>query len=173
MASVVPPTVLPDQATLHRALESAVRAPLVYNSQPWRWRTGDGAVDLFVDPDRHLTTIDLSGRDLLLSCGAALHHLTVALAGLGWSAQIDRLPDPENSHHLARVRPQTASPPADTVRLARAIPLRRTDHRRLSADPVDEGLIATLIEHAAACGTELYVVADSHHTASSIRMPRS
>ena len=156
------PIVIPDEATLRRALESVVRAPSVYNSQPWRWRISptDG-VDLFADPDRHLMAIDLDGRDVLLSCGAALHHLVVALAGLGWSARIDRFPDPENTHHLARVRPSTATAPLDTAALAQAIPRRRTDRRRLSAEPVDEGLRAILLEHAASCGAELHVVAGS------------
>jgi nitroreductase len=154
------PTVIPDEATLRRALESAVRAPSVYNSQPWRWRTSTtSVVDLFADPDRHLIAIDSDGRDLLLSCGAALHHLVVALARLGWSAQIARFPDPENIHHLARIQPSTAVPPPDMAALARAIPRRRTDRRRFSDEPVDEGLRTILIEHAANCQTELHVVA--------------
>lgn len=159
MASVGLPSVLPDQVILRRALGSAVRAPSVYNSQPWRWRasTTDG-VDLFADPDRHLITIDVDGRDLLLSCGAALHHLVVALAGAGWSAQVERFPDPENTHHLAHVQPLITAPPTDVARLARAIPRRRTDRRRFSAQPVDEALLETLIGQAAACGTELHVV---------------
>ena len=154
------PAVLPDQAVLRRVLGSAVRAPSVYNSQPWRWCAGTAAgVDLFADPDRHLITIDADGRDLVLSCGAALHHLIVALAGAGWSAQVERFPDPENSEHLAHVQPVVAAPPADTARLARAIPQRRTDRRRFSAQPVDEALLETLIAKAAGCGTELHVVA--------------
>ena len=60
---------LPDVATLRRAVASAVRAPSVYNSQPWRWRVaGSAGVDLYADQDRHLITIDSNGRDLLLSC---------------------------------------------------------------------------------------------------------
>ena len=130
-------TVIPDEATLDRALRSAVRAPSVYNSQPWRWRISTtSVVDLFADPDRHLIVIDLDGRALLLSCGAALHHLVVALAGLGWSARIDRFPDPENIHHLARIQPSTAAPPPDMAALARAIPRRRTDRRRYSDESV-------------------------------------
>ena len=68
MASAAPPVSLPDEATLLRAVESAVRAPSVYNSQPWRWRA-DAAIgiDLFADRDRHLITIDADGRDLLVS----------------------------------------------------------------------------------------------------------
>lgn len=160
MRSVVP--ALPDRATLRRAVASAVRAPSVYNSQPWRWQTSttDG-VDLFADPHRHLT-IDPDGRDLLLSCGAALHHLIVALAELGYSARVDRFPDPENTHHLARVRPSTTCPSADTAELARAIALRRTDRRRFSARRVDDALLESLIGHAAACGVELHVVTGNY-----------
>jgi nitroreductase len=121
MSSAAPPVSLPDEATLFRALESAVRAPSVYNSQPWRWRVDPAiGIDLFADHDRHLITIDTDGRDLLLSCGAALEHLVVALAGLGWSAQVDRFPDPEDSDHLARVQPTEATPSTDLARQAQA-----------------------------------------------------
>ncbi len=87
------PTVIPDEVTLRRTLESAVRAPSVYNSQPWRWRisTADG-VDLFADPDRHLMAIDLDGRDLLLSCGAALPTGKHRGAGPGDPAAAHRPP---------------------------------------------------------------------------------
>lgn len=150
----------PDDATLRRAVASAVRAPSVYNCQPWQWRVGttDG-VDLFADPDRRLIVIDPQGRDLLLSCGAALNHLEVALAGLGFSAEITRLPDPENSDHLALVRPSTAPPPAGTARLADAIARRRTDRRRFSATPVPVTLLDALVEHATTWGAQLHVVA--------------
>jgi nitroreductase len=123
--------------------------------------TTDGVVDLFADPIRHLIAVDPQGRDLLLSCGAALHHLSVALADLGWSVHIERLPDPESVHHLARVRPRPASPTAEIGRLARAIERRRTDRRCLSADPVGKDILETLIEHATKHGAELHVVAGS------------
>lgn len=160
MSSSAVPAVLPDQVALDAALGSAVRAPSVYNSQPWRWRasTSDG-VDLFADPDRRLSTVDADGRDLLISCGAALHHLVVALAGLGWSARVERFPDPENIHHLAHVQPVLFAPSPELVRLARVIALRRTDRRRFSATPLGTNLLEALTGPAEQCGTELHLVA--------------
>ncbi len=152
----------PDEPTLHRAVACAMHAPSVWNSQPWRWRasTRDG-VDLFADRHRRQIATDPHGHDLLISCGAALHHLVVALADVGWSARITRLPDPENVDHLAHLQDWTATSSADTARLARAIPRRRTDRRRFSADPVAPELLETLVEQATACGASLHVVAAS------------
>jgi trehalose 6-phosphate phosphatase len=159
MASAEQTVSLPDETTLLRAVESAVQAPSVYNSQPWRWRIDrTTGIDLFADRDRHLITIDAGGRDLLLSCGAALQLLVVALAGLGWSAQVDRFPDPENSDHLARVQPLDATPAADLARLAPSIPLRRTDRRRFGVEPVDPHLLDALVAQARGCGADLHIV---------------
>lgn len=158
------PTVLPDVATLRHAIQYAVRAPSVYNSQPWRWRIGPDGVDLFADQGRHLLTIDPDGRDLLLSCGAALHHLVVALAGLGRATRVDRFPDPEDSEHLARVTPLDSRPASDAVQLAAAITRRHTDRRRFGARPVDTALLDVLVGRAAGCGADLHVVAGDART---------
>ncbi|MDF3051341.1 MAG: nitroreductase, partial [Pseudonocardia sp.] len=69
--------------TVRTALELACRAPSVHNTQPWRWRLGDDTVALFADQRRRLWATDRDARDLILSCGAALHHLRVALAAAG------------------------------------------------------------------------------------------
>jgi hypothetical protein len=90
-------------ADVARAVEQATRAPSVHNTQPWRWRIGPHSVDLHADWDRHLPATDPDRRDLVLSCGVALHHLRVALAATGLHTEIDRFPDPEDCGHLATV----------------------------------------------------------------------
>ncbi|MBW0117469.1 Acg family FMN-binding oxidoreductase [Pseudonocardia abyssalis] len=152
------PTVPSDVAVLRRAVEYAIHAPSVHNSQPWRWRIGPEGVDLFADPDRRLPATDPEGRDLLLSCGAGLHHLLVALAGLGFSARVDRFPDPQDSDHLAHVRPTDAVPAPGAVRLAGAIPRRHTDRRRFAARHVDQAVLDALVRAAAGWGAHLHVV---------------
>ena len=77
-----------------RATERALRAPSVHNSQPWQWRISDGVVELHADPDRHLVGTDPDRRDLVISCGAALHHLRVAALASGLLPAVSRLPDP-------------------------------------------------------------------------------
>jgi hypothetical protein len=130
------------------ALQHALRAPSVHNTQPWRWRLGTTAVDLFADPARHLPATDPEQRDLLLSCGAALHHLVIALAHDGYVAQVVRMPDVEDSTHLARVTVGGGRPDPRDVDLFNAIADRHTDRRRMSHRPVPAPLLSTLADAA-------------------------
>ncbi|MTD54607.1 Acg family FMN-binding oxidoreductase [Amycolatopsis pithecellobii] len=146
---------LPDDLTVDAAVALAVRAPSVHNSQPWRWRIGDRTVHLYADPGRHLTETDPDGRDLLMSCGAALHHLRVGFAALGWRAQVHRLPNPAEPDHLAAVELHRHEPAPEEIELAAAIPRRRTDRRRHSSWPVPAEHIELMARRAAHEGTLL------------------
>jgi hypothetical protein len=129
---------------LDTALELAVRAPSLHNIQPWRWRSGDDAVELFLDTSRRLPATDPHDRELTISCGAALHHLVVALAGMGRAATVHRLPDPARPSCLARVELTERPPSPSDVALAAAIPRRRTDRRRFTCWPVPPELLGEL-----------------------------
>ena len=54
-------------ADLVAAVEHALRAPSVHNSQPWRWRIRPDSVELHADWDRHLVATDPDRRDLVLA----------------------------------------------------------------------------------------------------------
>jgi Nitroreductase family len=134
------------------AVTHALRAPSVHNTQPWRWRIHPGAVELHADPRRQLDATDPDRRDLILSCGAALHHLRVTLAATGHAIDVDILPDPENRDHLATVRVRPGAPDAEAGALYTAIERRRTDRRRLSHTPIDDAHARTLAEAARTAG---------------------
>ncbi|MFD4356666.1 Acg family FMN-binding oxidoreductase [Nocardia sp. NPDC058518] len=126
----------PSITTCRDALQLAVRAPSVHNTQPWRWRIRPGGVDLFADFGRQVSATDPKARALVVSCGAALHHLEVAFAMLGWQADIDRMPDPDRPDHLATMEFTPRSPTDLDIRLAAAIHLRQSDRRRYPGLPV-------------------------------------
>lgn len=118
----------PDIGIIEKALLLACRAPSVHNSQPWRWVAKDGALFLFVDPHRTTPATDHSGREAILSCGAILDHLGVAMTVAGWKPTIKRFPDSKDPEQLAAV---TFSPLEQVTenqrRRAEAILQRRTD----------------------------------------------
>src|ERR1700741_5376121 len=85
------------------AIELAWLAPSLHNSQPGRGVASGTSVDLFVDPHRTVTSTDTSGREAIISCGAALDHFRVAMAAVGWDTKVDQLPNPNNLDHLASI----------------------------------------------------------------------
>ena len=84
-------------------IASAARAPSVHNTQPWRFRVSSNTVELRSDPRRKLLA-DPSGREMLISCGAALFALRLAVRSLGYLPVTELLPDPAQLRLLARVR---------------------------------------------------------------------
>jgi nitroreductase len=61
----------------------ATRAPSVHNTQPWSLKLTPSGMVVSRDRTRQLGAIDPEGREMLLSCGALLHHLQVAARAIG------------------------------------------------------------------------------------------
>ena len=108
-----------DRQTIRAAVELGSHAPSLHNSQPWRWRLDGRSLLLQADLRRWLPATDADGRDLVVSCGAVLHHTRVALAAAGVHAVVRRIPDPQRPDDLAalelcpaqpRRRPTSSSP---------------------------------------------------------------
>ncbi len=163
----------PDRETVQTVLSLATRAPSVHNTQPWRWRVGSQSLQLYADRGRHLPSTDPDGRDLVLSCGIALHHCVVALAALGWRTKVHRLPNPDELEHLAAIEVHRHPANEIDITLAAAIPRRRTDRRRYSAWSVPANHIALLGARAARTGVVLRQIESSpelrHIVAQSVR----
>ena len=119
----------PSEDVLRAIVELACRAPSVHNTQPWSWRSTPDGLDLLADPARALDASDPSGRNLVISCGAALHHAQVVAGALGWLAAVTRLPDcPDDPvpHRLASLAltpgPVPTTPLTSCCRCASAAP---------------------------------------------------
>ncbi len=141
-------------------VRTACRAPSLHNSQPWQWVFASGQLRLFVDPSRILDT-DRSAREALISCGAVLDHLRVAMAAAGWQSHIDRFPNPNSPNHLASIE----FTPAEFVterdrRLADAIEARRTDRLPFSAATEWQSIEAVVAGSANRQAVHLAVISD-------------
>src|SRR5690242_4716936 len=70
---------------LRAALGYAVLAPSSHNTQPWRFALREDSVEVYADRSRALRVVDPDGRELAISCGAALFHLRLAMRALGYA----------------------------------------------------------------------------------------
>ena len=145
-------------APIEEMLHYACRAPSVHNSQPWRWRAHGNRIDLFADRRRQLVYADPQGRDLVISCGAALHHLQITAAALGWASRVQRMPDPLDDRHLARLTLKPSRPRADREAVLTSIMSRRTDRRRLTSWPIPHQQLARLSATGSLWGAQVFPV---------------
>ncbi|GHE47992.1 NAD(P)H nitroreductase [Streptosporangium violaceochromogenes] len=141
---------------VHTAVEAALWAPSVHNTQPWSFAVSGDEISVRADADRRLRTADPGGRQMLISCGAALLNVRLALRTLGYEPVVRVLPDPDRPALLATVRPEPG-PGADehTRMLSTEIECRRTHRGEFSEMRVPERLLEALAEQAAAEGARL------------------
>ncbi|HYX96067.1 MAG TPA: hypothetical protein VE823_13455, partial [Geodermatophilus sp.] len=98
-----PPRAEARAVALEAAVDRAVLAPSVHNTQPWSFVLSPDRVEVRADRRRQLTVLDPLGRELVHSVGAALFTLRVALSARGWALAVDRLPRPDDPDLLAVV----------------------------------------------------------------------
>ena len=139
-------------------IATAARAPSVHNTQPWRFRVGQDAIELYADPRRKLR-VDMAGREMLISCGAALFGLRLAIRSLGYQPVTELLPEPGRMRLLARVRLGAAAAMTEAERrMLEAIPHRHTHRGPFADEPLPAGLLPGLQHDALAEGARLVLV---------------
>jgi hypothetical protein len=143
------------------AVEQACLAPSVHNTQPWHFRWNGTSYELHADTARGLTASDPDGRELVISCGAALYNLRLALRKVGYDADVQVLPDPSNPRLLARVAAAEGAPADPAERRAFAAMIRRHTHRGAFDDqPLGPDVMVAMQRAAELEGAELVFVAD-------------
>ncbi|MET1061008.1 MAG: hypothetical protein ABWX84_15510 [Nocardioides sp.] len=150
------------ELTTRALVELACRAPSVHNTQPWSWRIGPDRIDLYADWSRQLPVSDPQGRNLMISCGAALHHAQVVAAASGLDAQVTRFPDPSSTLHLATVVLVPAAVPLpDAADDLRALELRTTDRQRFTDWPIPDDRLRKVAASVAQDGVHGIALTDA------------
>jgi nitroreductase len=169
-----PPGRLPDELItrpdelIRFVVESAVQAPSLHNTQPWRFKaTSDSGISVYADPSRQLQVTDPRGRELLLSCGAAVFTTRLALRHAGTVPAVSVLPDADQPDLVARVTWDRQVPPVEYERQLFAEVTRRRTHRGgFSPEPLPRGMLEALREEAALECAMLRVVAQEEQRAA-------
>jgi hypothetical protein len=130
-------------------------APSLHNTQPWRFTVSGDAIELRPDARRQLH-VDPDGREMIISCGAALYGLRLAVRSLGHLPEVELLPSPASQRVLARVRPGRRAPMTSAERkLLHAVRHRHTHRGPFDSEPLPTSLFAWLQDDARAEGAVL------------------
>jgi nitroreductase len=146
-------------------VSAATAAPSLHNSQPWRFRCRDGGVDVYADWRRQLQIVDPVGRGLLMSVGAAIFNLRLAVYSRSWEPATQVFPDHDDPELVARVCPgQPMSPDADLAALAQAIPRRHTNRLPFAPTVVPREILEKLATAARSEGAHLRLAGPATRT---------
>ena len=141
LAAAFPQDGAPEEK-LRWLLRYAVLAPSGHNMQPWKFRISGDTLELFGDFSRALPITDPQNRELVMSCGAALLNLRVALRNFGHTAISELCPDPDRLQLLASLRLVGQAPAGRTDhRLFKAIAERRTNRNPFEARAIPRALL--------------------------------
>ena len=138
---------------------AAVWAPSVHNTQPWWFSAAGQEVSLYADAGQQLGVADPRGREMMISCGAALFTARLALRSLGYIPETSVLPDPGRPLLVARVSWRRRATAAEfEQRLFSQVPLRRTHRGGFDPLPLPADLLAVLQAGAGRDGAMLRII---------------
>jgi len=144
---------------LHFLLNYAVLAPSRHNAQPWLFHVQGNTVELYADRSRALPVTDPDGREMIISCGAALANLLIAMRHFGYAAIVEMYSTSEKPDLLVRViLEKGGTAPEEVHTLFHAILQRRTNRQLFKDRPVPESLLAAFEDIAGREGTIFQVV---------------
>ena len=138
----------PSTAVVRRLVELAVQAPSVHNTQPWIWRASGRQVSLYADASRRLAVEDPAGRNLIISCGAALDHFRYAARALGWDTRVERFSGRHHEEPLALLELTRSRPSRTAAADLEVVRNRCTDRRRFTSWPVPPDSLLALVDTA-------------------------
>ena len=152
-------------------IAAAARAPSLHNTQPWQFCVNGDVIELLADSSRQLPRLDPEGRELTISCGAALFGLRLGLRRLGYVPAVELLPELTRPELLARVRPEgRAALTAEEAELIAALPHRHTHRGPFAPGEVPARLLSALQLDAAAEKSELVTVDDPAQAAALAKL---
>ncbi|RQR35060.1 nitroreductase [Burkholderia sp. Bp9143] len=151
---------------LRSLLGYAVLAPSSHNSQPWRFLVNGATISVCADRVRALPVIDPFDRELIISCGAALLNLRVALNHAGLAHTISTFPSEVDPDLLAQVRIcDDGYSDASLGTLFDAIPDRVTTRAPFESTAVPDEIQQELIAAGVAEGADVACVDSIAHRA--------
>jgi hypothetical protein len=144
------------------AVRYAILAPSSHNTQPWRFMMSGSELLVCADRTRSLPSIDPFDRELIISCGAALFNLRVALAHFEIPVEITPFPQSAEPDVVACIKFTSSTSsgqiPRDLADLFDAVTKRVTNRGPFTDEGVPDAIIDGFGSEVEAEGVEVAFV---------------
>jgi hypothetical protein len=144
------PNLLGTKESIYRLIRAAKAAPSILNTQPWSFCiTADDRIELRAELGRAVS-IDSKHREMVISCGAALFNLRMAIRVTGCDPVVWLVPDRDDQDLLASIKivnDRLQQPTITEQRLYEVIRLRHTTREPFS-QPIEMNMAAELAQAA-------------------------
>ena len=160
-----------DADRLRFLLNYAVLAPSGHNTQPWLFKVSGDTVEVYADRSRSLPAVDPGDRELVMSCGAALFNLRIALRHFGYQAVVEIRGTSDHPDSLARVRlGGKGKATREEEALFQAITRRRTHRLPFEKDDIPASVLDRLRAAASEEGVWLQIIEgeDARHAVAEL-----
>jgi nitroreductase len=149
------------QDKLKFLVKYAILAPSGHNTQPWLFEVNEDemTINLYADRTRALPVIDPEDTELIISCGAALQNLIVAMKYFEYYTEVEYFPSETDNDLLAKIKPLIGyEPDEDDKKLFNAIKNRHTNRMPFADDTIDGLRLQKLKSIASEENVNFYVI---------------
>jgi hypothetical protein len=146
---------LAQRPALRDLIRYATLAPSGHNTQPWRFRSRVGHIDILADFSRRTPVVDPDDHHLFIGLGAATENLVLAAAAQGQSGEATFSPDDGGSVRFSFGRRNAVE-----SALVDAIPHRQSTRADYDGRAVSTADLNTLHAAAATPGVDLVLLTD-------------
>ena len=143
---------LPPDPTMANLVRYATLAANGHNTQPWRFRIGDGTIDIVPDLSRRTPVVDPDDHHLFISLGCAAENLRIAATATGRPGALSI--DEAGARYVFERGAARADP------LFAAIPARRSSRTLYDGGPVANRDLETLRRATDRPGVRLILLTD-------------
>lgn len=145
---------IPDHPGIADILRYATLAANSHNTQPWRFRVGESAIEILPDLSRATPAVDPDDHHLFVSLGCAAENLLIAATATGRPGELDTdTPSDRIRYSFSSAAPR--QPP-----LLAAIPMRQSTRAVYDGRPAPPTVMETLHQSARMPGVRLVILTD-------------
>lgn len=142
------------EETLLKILKYAAKAPSGHNTQPWKFKTGDGSINILPDFTRALPVVDPDNHALYISLGCALENLIIAANEFNYNAETEFTGDEREPKIVIKL---SAAPETDKPGLFDYIAKRQVTRGKFKPEKVPQSLLSELFEETEGVHVRLFL----------------